>query len=101
MGPFIVPAAFVSDPMRLQITLKLNGDVMQDESTADMIFDIARQVEYLSSRMQLWPGDVVCTGSPAGNGAHYGRYLRDGDVMEGTIAEIGTIRNPCVAAPRV
>jgi 2,4-diketo-3-deoxy-L-fuconate hydrolase len=97
MGPFIVPAAFVSDPMRLQITLKLNGDVMQDESTADMIFDIARQVEYLSSRMQLMPGDVVCTGSPAGNGAHYGRYLRDGDVMEGTIAEIGTIRNPCVA----
>jgi 2,4-diketo-3-deoxy-L-fuconate hydrolase len=100
MGPFIVPAAFVSDPMRLQITLKLNGDVMQDESTADMIFDIARQVEYLSSRMQLMPGDVVCTGSPAGNGAHYGRYLRDGDVMEGTIAEIGTIRNPCVALHR-
>lgn len=97
MGPFIVPAAFVSDPMRLQITLKLNSDVMQDESTADMIFDIARQVEYLSSRVQLMPGDVVCTGSPAGNGAHYGRYLRDGDVMEGTIAEIGTIRNPCVA----
>lgn len=98
MGPFIVPAAFVSDPMRLQITLKLNGDTMQDESTADMIFDIARQIEYLSSRMQLLPGDVVCTGSPAGNGAHYGRYLRDGDVMEGTIAEVGTIRNPCVAA---
>ena len=100
MGPFIVPAAFVSDPMRLQITLKLNGEVMQDESTADMIFDIARQVEYLSSRMQLLPGDVVCTGSPAGNGAHYGRYLRDGDVMEGTISEIGTIRNPCVALRR-
>lgn len=97
MGPFVVPAAFVSDPMRLQITLKLNGEVMQDESTADMIFDVARQVEYLSSRMQLMPGDVVCTGSPAGNGAHYGRFLRDGDVMEGTIAEIGTIRNPCVA----
>jgi 2-keto-4-pentenoate hydratase/2-oxohepta-3-ene-1,7-dioic acid hydratase in catechol pathway len=47
--------------------------------------------------MQLLPGDVICTGSPAGNGAHYGRYLRDGDVMEGTIAEIGTIRNACVA----
>jgi len=97
MGPFIVPAAFVSDPMRLQITLRLNGKVMQDESTADMIFDISRQIEYLSSRMQLLPGDVICTGSPAGNGAHYGRYLRDGDVMEGTIAEIGTIRNACVA----
>jgi 2-keto-4-pentenoate hydratase/2-oxohepta-3-ene-1,7-dioic acid hydratase in catechol pathway len=100
MGPFIVPAAFVSDPMRLQITLKLNGEIMQDESTADMIFDIARQIEYLSSRIQLMPGDVVCTGSPAGNGAHFGRYLRDGDVMEGTISEIGTIRNLCVAAPR-
>ncbi len=95
LGPYLVPAAFVADPARLQIVLKLNGEVMQDESTADMIFDIARQIEYISSRVQLWPGDIICTGSPAGNGIHYGRYLRDGDVMEASITGLGQQRNPC------
>ncbi len=97
LGPYLVPAAFVADPMRLQLTLKLNGEIMQDESTSDMIFDIARQIEYISSRVQLLPGDVICTGSPAGNGIHYGRFLRDGDVMEGSITGLGEQRNACVA----
>lgn len=99
MGPYIVPARLVPQPQDLRITLKLNGDTMQDESTADMIFPIPRLIEYLSARIQLWPGDILITGSPAGNGSHYNRYLRDGDVMEGTIAGIGTQRNRCVAAP--
>lgn len=97
LGPYLVPAAFVEDPAQLQIVLKLNGEVMQNESTSDMIFDIARQIEYISSRVQLWPGDVICTGSPAGNGIHFGRYLRDGDVMEASITGLGEQRNPCVA----
>jgi 2-keto-4-pentenoate hydratase/2-oxohepta-3-ene-1,7-dioic acid hydratase in catechol pathway len=97
LGPYLVPAAFVADPNQLQIVLKLNGEVMQDESTSDMIFDIARQIEYVSSRVQLWPGDIICTGSPAGNGIHYGRFLRDGDVMEASITGLGEQRNPCVA----
>lgn len=97
LGPYLVPAAFVADPQQLQIVLKLNGEIMQDESTSDMIFDIARQIEYISSRVQLWPGDVICTGSPAGNGIHYGRFLRDGDVMEASITGLGEQRNPCVA----
>ncbi|MEX5748029.1 fumarylacetoacetate hydrolase family protein [Massilia sp. X63] len=97
LGPYLVPAAFVADPQQLQIVLKLNGEVMQDESTSDMIFDIARQIEYISSRVQLWPGDVICTGSPAGNGIHFGRFLRDGDVMEASITGLGEQRNPCVA----
>jgi 2,4-diketo-3-deoxy-L-fuconate hydrolase len=97
LGPYLVPAAFVANPQQLQIVLKLNGEVMQDESTADMIFDVARQIEYISSRVQLWPGDVICTGSPAGNGIHYGRFLRDGDVMEASITGLGEQRNVCVA----
>lgn len=95
-GPYLVPAAFVPNPQDLQLTLKLNGEIKQDESTADMIFDIARQIEYLSSLVELWPGDVICTGSPAGNGTHYKRFLQEGDVVECTITGLGTQRNVCV-----
>jgi 2-keto-4-pentenoate hydratase/2-oxohepta-3-ene-1,7-dioic acid hydratase in catechol pathway len=95
-GPYLVPAAFVPHPQDLQLTLKLNGEIKQDESTADMIFDIARQIEYLSSLVELWPGDVLCTGSPAGNGTHYKRFLQEGDVVESTITGLGTQRNVCV-----
>lgn len=97
LGPFFVPADFVPNPQDLRLTLKLNGDIMQDERTSDMLFDIARQIEYISARAQLWPGDVVCTGSPAGNGTHYKRFLRDGDVVECFIEGLGAQRNPCVA----
>jgi len=100
MGPFFVPAAFVPEPMKLRLTLKLNGAVMQDSTTADMMFDIARQIEHIAGCTQILPGDLICTGSPAGNGAHYGRYLRPGDVLEGAIETVGTIRNPCVAERR-
>ena len=97
IGPYLVPAAFVADPQNLQITLKLNGQMMQDESTADMIFGVARIIEYLSKHVQLWPGDLIATGSPAGNGTHYNRFLKPGDVMEGSITGLGTQRNPCIA----
>jgi 2,4-diketo-3-deoxy-L-fuconate hydrolase len=97
MGPYLVPAAFVSNPQRLQITLKLNGQAMQDESTEDMIFGVARLIEEVSRYVELQPGDLICTGSPAGNGVHYGRFLQPGDVVESTITHLGTQRNPCVA----
>ncbi|MGA5757663.1 fumarylacetoacetate hydrolase family protein [Nonomuraea bangladeshensis] len=95
LGPYLVPAVFVGDPGELQVTLKLNGEVMQDESTKDMIFGVARLVSYVSQTVELLPGDLVLTGSPAGNGLHHGRLLRDGDVMEGTITSLGTQRNRC------
>ncbi|MES2262755.1 MAG: fumarylacetoacetate hydrolase family protein [Pseudomonadota bacterium] len=101
LGPYLTPAAFVADPAQLQLVLKLNGEIMQNDNTSDMIFDIARQIEYISSRVQLWPGDVICTGSPAGNGTHYGRFLRDGDVMEASITGLGEQRNVCVAEAAV
>jgi 2,4-didehydro-3-deoxy-L-rhamnonate hydrolase len=97
MGPYLVPAALVRNPQDVRITLKLNGEIKQDESTADMIFDIARLLEYLTSRVRLWPGDLLLTGSPSGNGSHTNRFLRPGDVLEGSIAGLGTQRNTCVA----
>jgi 2-keto-4-pentenoate hydratase/2-oxohepta-3-ene-1,7-dioic acid hydratase in catechol pathway len=96
-GPFLVPAEFVGDPMDLQVTLKLNGAVMQDESTKDMIFDVAQIVSYCSQIATLLPGDLLLTGSPAGNGMHWGRLLKSGDVMESTISGLGVQRNGCVA----
>jgi 2-keto-4-pentenoate hydratase/2-oxohepta-3-ene-1,7-dioic acid hydratase in catechol pathway len=100
LGPYLVPAAFVRDPQRLRLTLKLNGQIMQDEETSDMIFDVARLIEYISGSVELQPGDVICTGSPAGNGMHYGRFIQHGDVLEGTITGLGTQRTPCVLEPK-
>ena len=96
-GPMIVPKEQVPDPYDLTIRLSVNGKVYQDESTGDMMTSIERQVAFLSQITVLQPGDVICTGSPYGNGAAFGVFLRDGDVMEGTITGLGTQRNPCVA----
>jgi 2,4-diketo-3-deoxy-L-fuconate hydrolase len=96
MGPYLVPAAFVPTPQDVRITLQLNDQVMQDESTSDMIFDIPRLIEYLTSRVRLSPGDVLLTGSPSGNGSHYQRYLRPGDVLHGSITGLGSQRTTCV-----
>jgi 2-keto-4-pentenoate hydratase/2-oxohepta-3-ene-1,7-dioic acid hydratase in catechol pathway len=96
-GPLLVPAAHAGDPMDLRITLKVNDRTMQDESTADMLFDVAALIAHISEVSELRPGDLVLTGSPAGNGAHHGVFLRPGDVMEGAITGLGVQRNPCVA----
>lgn len=94
VGPYMVPASQVSNPQDLTIELKLNGQTMQNESTADMIFDIARLIEHISSLVQLLPGDLICTGSPAGNGTHYNRFLQPGDIVEGAITGLGHMRTP-------
>lgn len=95
-GPYLVPAHCVENPHALRIKLSVNSRVMQDESTADMLFDIARQIEYISSYAELLPGDLICTGSPAGNGTHYNRYLQPGDVMVGEIEGLGQQRIECI-----
>jgi 2-keto-4-pentenoate hydratase/2-oxohepta-3-ene-1,7-dioic acid hydratase in catechol pathway len=100
LGPWLVPAAFVPDPAALRVTLTLNGETMQDETTADMIFGVPELIAHISAITPLRPGDLILTGSPAGNGAHYGRYLQPGDVMEATITggavDLGIQRNRCV-----
>jgi 2,4-didehydro-3-deoxy-L-rhamnonate hydrolase len=100
-GPYLVPSAHVGDPMNLRITLTLNGEVMQDSNTSDMMFGVARLIEYVTSITEVLPGDMLLTGSPAGNGVHHGRYLQPGDVMESTITGLGRQRSRCVAAEPV
>lgn len=97
MGPFIVPASHLKNPHDLRILLKLNGEVMQNETTADMIFTIPRLLSYLTQRIRLYPGDILITGSPAGNGSHYHRFLKPGDRIESTIDGLGQQRNECIA----
>jgi 2,4-didehydro-3-deoxy-L-rhamnonate hydrolase len=97
LGPWIVPTGSIADPGDLLLTLKLNGETMQDESTKDMIFNVARMVSHASQTARLLPGDLVLTGSPAGNGMHWGRLLRDGDVMDASVTGLGAQRTRCVA----
>jgi 2-keto-4-pentenoate hydratase/2-oxohepta-3-ene-1,7-dioic acid hydratase in catechol pathway len=97
-GPYIVPRHAVSDHRQLRIRLQVNGTVMQDELVDDLMHDIDSLVAYASTAVELYPGDLLLTGSPAGNAGHHGsRWLRPGDVIEGEIAGLGTQRNRCVA----
>jgi 2-keto-4-pentenoate hydratase/2-oxohepta-3-ene-1,7-dioic acid hydratase in catechol pathway len=96
-GPWLVPAQFVTDPLDLGIRLRLNGKTMQDSNTGDMVFGPAELIAYISRFVSLEPGDMVITGSPPGNGSHWGRFLRAGDVMECEIDGLGLQRTECVA----
>ena len=97
MGPMIVPARFVANPESLAIKLWLNGELMQNSSTANMAFKVPALISYASSIAILEPGDVVITGSPAGNGSHWNRFLEAGDVVELEIEGLGRQRNNVLA----
>jgi 2-keto-4-pentenoate hydratase/2-oxohepta-3-ene-1,7-dioic acid hydratase in catechol pathway len=83
LGPWILTADEVADPQAIKLGLDVNGDVLQDSSTAEMIFGVAYLVRYISQFMTLYPGDVISTGTPAGVGAGQKppRYLKEGDVL--------------------
>lgn len=96
-GPFIVPKQFV-DRSRVQIRMKLNGQIMQDWPISDMIFEPEQILSYASERIRLMPGDFLLTGSPPGNGAmHNNRWMRPGDVLESEITYLGRQTNKVVA----
>jgi 2-keto-4-pentenoate hydratase/2-oxohepta-3-ene-1,7-dioic acid hydratase in catechol pathway len=99
LGPWLVTADEVGDAQSLSLSLTLNGETVQDGSTADMIFSPAHVVWYLSQFMVLEPGDLVNTGTPAGVGMARGRYLRDGDVTELEVQGLGRQRQRFVPAP--
>jgi len=94
-GPFLVTADEVPDPGALRITTRLNGEIMQDSNTNQLIFNIPKIVSYFSHSFTLDPGDLIATGTPAGVG--FSRkppvYLNDGDVVEVEIERIGRISN--------
>lgn len=100
-GPVILPARFVPDYRRLTITLKVNGETMQDELVDDIIHGVEKCVSYASHSTRLSAGDMILTGSPAGNaGKHGNRWLRPGDLIEASISGLGTQVTRCVAPPR-
>lgn len=96
-GPLFVPAAFVPNPHDLAMRLTVNGEMMQDDSTSDMTFDIPTQIEWIASHVKMLPGDILCTGSPSGNGVVRGIFLKEGDVMEAEIEGLGRQSVRCVA----
>lgn len=93
LGPWIVPASDIGDPQKLGLKLWVNGVLKQDSNTADMIFNLAEQIEQLSVNMTLYPGDLILTGTPAGVGAGRGEFLKAGDTVKLWIEKIGEIEN--------
>ncbi|MDN3272263.1 fumarylacetoacetate hydrolase family protein [Streptomyces sp. MA15] len=100
LGPWLVTPDEVGDPQRLGLRLSVNGEVRQDGSTKNMIFDVAYLVWYLSQYMVLRPGDVINTGTPAGValGLPGTPYLRAGDTVELSIDGLGTQRQKFINA---
>lgn len=96
-GPWIVPAYAVPDPQALAMELKVNEQVMQKDSTANMIWTVREQIAYLSTIVTLEPGDVIATGTPTGVGMARGIFLKAGDVVSASIDGIGTLTNSVVA----
>jgi 2-keto-4-pentenoate hydratase/2-oxohepta-3-ene-1,7-dioic acid hydratase in catechol pathway len=99
IGPFIATAEEIDNPNNLNLWLKLNGEIMQNSSTSDFIFNIQQVVSYISQFMTLLPGDIISTGTPfgVGLGLNPPRYLEDGDVVELGIEHLGVARQVCKA----
>jgi 2-keto-4-pentenoate hydratase/2-oxohepta-3-ene-1,7-dioic acid hydratase in catechol pathway len=97
MGPCAISADAVGDPQDLHITLKVNGEMKQDASTAQQIYPVAAVIEFISQSVTLEPGDIISTGTPAGVGFPAGTFLHPGDVVEAAIDGIGVLKNYMVA----
>jgi 2-keto-4-pentenoate hydratase/2-oxohepta-3-ene-1,7-dioic acid hydratase in catechol pathway len=99
LGPEVVTADEIADPHNLDISLTLNGEVMQNSNTGQLIFQVPRLIEFLSSVFTLEPGDIISTGTPAGVG--FARkppvWLRAGDEVTVRVAGLGELTNPVVA----
>jgi 2-keto-4-pentenoate hydratase/2-oxohepta-3-ene-1,7-dioic acid hydratase in catechol pathway len=96
LGPCLATKDSIADPNRLRIKTVLNGQIMQDWTTEDMIFDVPTLIEFLSGSTTLLPGTVILTGTPHGVGMAQKppRWLRDGDEISIVIEKIGTLTNP-------
>ena len=93
LGPWIVPARAIPDPQNLGIKLWVNGVLKQDSNTSKMIFTLSEQIEQLSARITLHPGDVILTGTPAGVGAGRDEFLHSGDSVELWCEGVGTLKH--------
>lgn len=99
LGPWLLTTDEVDDPSNLNLWLKLNGEMMQDSNTSDMVFKIPELISYTSQFMTLLPGDVISTGTPfgVGLGLNPQRYLVPGDVMELGIEGLGVAKQKTIA----
>jgi 2-keto-4-pentenoate hydratase/2-oxohepta-3-ene-1,7-dioic acid hydratase in catechol pathway len=97
-GPWMVTTDELGDPGRLAIRTWVNDELRQDSTTADLIFDCAAMIEYLTTAFPLEPGTIIATGTPAGVGAGSDppRFLADGDVVRISIEGVGELHNPVV-----
>jgi 2,4-didehydro-3-deoxy-L-rhamnonate hydrolase len=100
VGPELIPATDVPDPQALRIRAILNGEVMQDSTTANMVFGVADVVSFVSQAITLEPGDLILTGTPAGVGVFRDPkvLLRPGDEITVEIENLGALTNPVSAA---
>jgi len=99
MGPAITPINEVADPHKLNISLDINGEVLQNSNTSELVFTIPALIEYISSITPLLPGDIVSTGTPSGVGMGRSpkRWLKSGDTVTVHIEDLGSLANPVVA----
>lgn len=97
-GPWMVTADEIADPSQLKLQTRLNGELVQDSNTSNMIFGVPRLINYISTIFDLVPGDVIVTGTPAGTGwtLKPPRFLRPSDVVEVEIEKIGVLRNSVI-----
>lgn len=97
LGPVLVTRDEIPNPQALAVQCRVNGELMQDGNTSDMVFSVAQLVSYCSHNFTLESGDIIMTGTPAGVGA--GRkppaFLKHGDVVSVSVEGIGELSNPC------
>jgi 2-keto-4-pentenoate hydratase/2-oxohepta-3-ene-1,7-dioic acid hydratase in catechol pathway len=100
VGPRLVPAGEIPDPQALGIRCRINGELLQDGHTSNMVFTVAQLISFISTATTLLPGDLIITGTPGGVGIGRTpeRYLATGDVVEVEIDGIGVLRNEVRAA---
>jgi 2-keto-4-pentenoate hydratase/2-oxohepta-3-ene-1,7-dioic acid hydratase in catechol pathway len=98
LGPWLVTRDEIPDPHDLSIRCTLNGDVMQDSTTAEMIFGVPQLVEFISRAFSLLPGDVIATGTPDGVGVFRSPqvFMKDGDVVTLEVEGLGQLTNHCI-----
>lgn len=92
LGPYLTPAQYVGNPEDLDIKLWRNGILEQDSNTRNHMYGVAEQIAYLSQTIELYPGDIVLTGTPAGVGMESQRFLSRGDILEVWIDGLGTLK---------
>lgn len=93
LGPWIVPARDIPDPHNLDLKLWIDGEIVQDSNTRHMIFDIAEQIEEISARITMYPGDIILTGTPSGSGMGRGFFLKAGQRLRLSIEQVGELEH--------